>query len=70
MAYEESLMGELNENEGKVMACTAQDCKWNEASRCVADAGVMVNFHQDHADCNTYTSNTHIPGQTPGTAQL
>jgi len=70
MAYEEVPMGAMNEKEGRVMVCSATDCKWNDAARCIADAGIMVNFHQDHADCNTYTSNEHIPGRTPGTAQF
>ena len=59
----------FHEQEGKVMVCTATDCKWNDATKCFADAGIMVNFHQDHADCNTYTLNEHIPGQM-GSAQL
>lgn len=63
MTYEEALDME-NVEEGKVMICTARDCKWNDEARCVANDGIMVNFHQDHADCNTYTKNTHVPGDT------
>lgn len=70
MAYQESLIGFGNEKEGKVTVCTARDCRWNDESRCIADAGVMVNLHMDHADCNTYTKNEHIPGLTPGTARF
>ena len=70
MHHHEGMMGAENLNEGKVVLCTARDCKWNDATQCVADAGVMVNFHQDHADCNTYTRNEHIPGVTPGAAQF
>ena len=68
MHHHEGMMGAESLNEGKVVLCTARDCKWNDATQCVADAGIMVNFHQDHADCNTYTKNMHIPGRTPGAA--
>lgn len=64
MTYEEIPMGAAEEeHEGKVMVCTARDCQWNEATKCTAEDGIMVNFHKDHADCNTYTKNTHIPGK-------
>jgi hypothetical protein len=59
-----------SDKEGRVVICTARDCMWNDAALCVADGGIMVNMHKDHADCNTYTKNQHIPGQTPGTARL
>jgi len=71
MAHELHPMGVEHEHHaGHVTVCSARDCTYNEASRCVADAGIMVNFHQDHADCNTYTRNEHIPGVTPGAAQF
>ena len=69
MVYEEEgvlVIGDAKE--GRVVVCTARDCKWNSDTLCVADDGVMVNLHKDHADCNTYTKNEHIPGKTPGTA--
>ena len=70
MAYGVDPTGEEHgHHAGHVTACTAQDCTYNEEARCIAE-GVMVNLHQDHADCNTYTKNQHIPGQAPGTAQL
>ena len=69
MAYGGDPMGAGKVDEGQVTLCTARDCMYNEATRCVA-RGVMVNLHQDHADCNTYSRNQHIPGSTPGTAQL
>jgi hypothetical protein len=56
--------------EGKVMVCTARDCAWNKQARCMANDGIMINFHKDHADCNTYTKNTHIPGNSTESAQL
>lgn len=65
-----SKMVEKLHHPGHVMVCTARDCKWNDDTRCVAKDGVMVNFHQDHADCNTYTLNRHIPGETPGTGHF
>ncbi len=48
---------------GKVVLCSAQDCSYNKDTKCVAEA-VHVMFHRDHADCNTYTHNTH-QGQNP-----
>lgn len=56
-------MGAEDAKQGKVTVCTARDCKWNDAAQCMAEDGVMVNFHLNHADCNTYTQNEHIPGQ-------
>ncbi|MDH7481559.1 MAG: hypothetical protein QHH26_06240 [Armatimonadota bacterium] len=70
MAYGEASMSMENPNEGRVMTCTARDCMWNENSTCTADNGIMVNFHQDHADCTTYSQNKHVPSQSPGAAQL
>ena len=71
MIYEEEgvmSMGSIH-HEGHISVCTARDCLYNDESRCVAD-GVMVNLHKDHADCNTYSKNEHIPGMTPGTAHF
>lgn len=56
-------------SEGHVTVCTATDCRYNEETRCMAQ-GVMVNFHKDHADCNTYTQNEHVPGRTPDTSGM
>ena len=52
---------------GRVVLCSAQDCAYNQNTKCVADA-VHVKLHSDHADCNTYTHNKHAgtmeqPGQ-------
>ncbi|MDD2486355.1 MAG: hypothetical protein PHX89_03580 [bacterium] len=47
------------EREGKVTWCSAVDCGYNEDMKCIAD-GVAINMHVDHADCETYTENTHI----------
>lgn len=60
----------VNVDEGKVMVCTARDCAWNEQARCTANDGIMVNFHKDHADCNTYTKNKHVPGESLESAEL
>jgi len=68
MHYEAQPMGE-NPEEGKVMLCTATDCLWNSSTKCIADVGVMINFHTDHADCNTYTRNKHFPGES-GAAEI
>ncbi|MDO8587523.1 MAG: DUF1540 domain-containing protein [Armatimonadota bacterium] len=43
---------------GRVVMCSAKDCAYNQAAKCVAES-VHVNRHQDHADCNTYTNNRH-----------
>ncbi|GEM_PF-2276480 len=59
----EGQMAAREQSEGKVAVCTARDCRWNDNTLCVARDGIVVNFHRDHADCNTYTQNTHIPGQ-------
>lgn len=69
MAYDEDFLVTEDIDEGKVVVCTATDCKWNCETKCIADDGVMINFHKDHADCNTYTHNQHIPGQSES-AQL
>ena len=61
MSYQGVPMGAENPNEGQVTVCTARDCLYNENTKCTAD-GVLVNFHETHADCNTYTKNQHIPG--------
>ena len=63
MAFEESAlemeMESTGSDEGHVAMCTANDCLYNEASRCIAD-GVTINYHQTHADCSTYSKNQHI----------
>jgi len=43
---------------GRIVMCSARDCAYNQAAKCVAEA-VHVNLHMDHADCNTYTNNHH-----------
>ena len=54
-------MGADSPHAGLVTVCTARDCLYNEDTKCNAN-GIMVNFHETHADCNTYTRNQHIPG--------
>ncbi|TAK23156.1 MAG: hypothetical protein EPO26_09450 [Chloroflexota bacterium] len=44
--------------QGLVLRCTAVDCAYNEKFRCIAEHVVIIR-HQDHADCSTYTENTH-----------
>jgi len=61
MDYEQSPMEMDISGEGHVSMCTASDCLYNESSKCMAD-GVIISYHQTHADCNTYTKNQHIPG--------
>ena len=61
MDYEPADMDMSLMGEGHITMCTASDCLYNESSRCMAD-GVIINFHQTHADCSTYTHNQHIPG--------
>ncbi|MDO8682491.1 MAG: DUF1540 domain-containing protein [Armatimonadota bacterium] len=51
-------MGQQAGDIGRVVLCSARDCAYNQAAKCVAEA-VHVNQHQDHADCNTYTNNHH-----------
>jgi len=43
---------------GRVVLCSAQDCRYNENTKCMAEA-VHIILHSDHADCNTYTNNRH-----------
>ena len=47
---------------GRVVLCSAQDCSYNQQTKCVAEA-VHVMLHRDHADCNTYTHNAHSINQ-------
>lgn len=48
---------------GHVVLCSAEDCAYNRNTKCVAEA-VQVMLHRDHADCNTYTHNQHIQGES------
>ena len=61
MDYEQAEIDKSLTGEGHISMCSASDCLYNENSRCIAD-GVIVSYHQTHADCNTYTRNQHIPG--------
>ena len=70
MVFERDPLGmEHMHHEGHITVCTARDCMYNEETRCMADS-VMVNLHLDHADCNTYSKNEHVPGLTPGTSHF
>jgi hypothetical protein len=44
---------------GHVANCGATDCNFNEQRVCKAPGGVQITFHRDHADCSTYTKNSH-----------
>ncbi len=48
---------------GKVTYCSAADCAYNEARRCIAphvDVGQHADSQGRHADCETHTLNQHI----------
>jgi hypothetical protein len=53
---------------GRVVLCSARDCSYNQASKCVAES-VHVMLHQDHADCNTYTHNQHMQQSQVGVTE-
>ncbi|MCL5957780.1 MAG: DUF1540 domain-containing protein [Chloroflexi bacterium] len=47
---------------GRVTFCSAADCAYNDARRCVAphvDVGRHMDPQGRHADCETYTQNQH-----------
>ncbi|MBI2953640.1 MAG: DUF1540 domain-containing protein [Chloroflexi bacterium] len=53
-----------NNDEGRVTMCSATDCAYNESLRCVAphvDVGRHGEGNEEHADCETYTRNQHLP---------
>ena len=58
--------GKTNSNEdiGRVTRCSATDCAYNESLHCIAPH-VDVSRHDgadgEHADCETYTRNQHLP---------
>ena len=47
---------------GHVANCGATDCKHNQERACHAPGGVQIVFHADHADCGTYTRDSHHKG--------
>ena len=49
---------------GWVGRCTASDCNYNQEMKCRAP-GIDVEFHRDHADCNTYSNNSAQHEQAP-----
>jgi hypothetical protein len=39
---------------GSVGACKMNNCKFNQSLECTA-SGVDVRYHEDHADCKTFS---------------
>ncbi len=41
---------------GSVGACKVANCKFNESLECMAEDGIRMGMHTDHAECDTFMS--------------